>query len=84
MQNYGVGQPSEPADNGLHGFRFPENERPDHPWDDGRHSTGEQNASGQHSDAPSDSGYNHDASGDKWSDHNGSFEQGNRREDGDH
>ncbi|MDU7504007.1 MAG: cell division protein FtsH, partial [Corynebacterium kroppenstedtii] len=76
MQNYGVGQPSEPADNELHGFRFPENERPDHPWDDGRHSTGEQNSS--------DNGHNHDASGYNWSDHNGSSEQGNRREDGDH
>ena len=84
MQNYGVGEPSEPGDNGLHGFRFPENERPDHPWDDGRHSTEEQNASGRHSDAPSDSGHNHDASGDNWSDHNGSSEQVNRREDGDH
>ena len=76
MQNYGVGQPSEPADNELHGFRFPENERPDHPWDDGRHSTGEQNSS--------ENGHNHDASGYNWSDHNGSSEQGNRREDGDH
>lgn len=79
MQNYGVGQPHEPADSGLHGFRFPENERPDHPWDDGRHRTGEPN-----SDAPSGSGHNRDVSGDQRRDHNGSAEDGNRREDGDH
>ena len=57
MQNYGFGQENNDTDRGLHGFRLPDSERPDHPWTDGDSNSPQASTDGTHGSDPASGGH---------------------------